>query len=368
MKKVSLFLLSVCFVSSAFAETVFTFKSDADLNQTKNGITVVLEQGSNTSNGPVWKESFNVEILPSDMRLYLGNTITVSSSSPITNIKMVFAKSCASNKDYADLNANIGNLVTGGVATSYSDWKIDSWTGSANKVVFTLVGKGQRQIYSIVVNGEALLPDTPEEKPLPTEADLLPTYDYPEPTNVAVPDTTIIKKEYAFIHNNILVHCELGSIVKAEEGDPDDEEDLGHPAYFNCNAEHSITFTASKPIKGIAVDGYVRKAFNATCDNGSITFLTNPDYEMEGWPALVIQDVNATSTTIYCPKQFRCYALHVYFENNPDAIDMPTAIDNIDAKQNNSISPLQPTKILQNGQLFILRNNQTFSAQGQLLR
>ncbi len=367
MKKILLFTLLV-FAISTTAQTTFVYNADShELTQTKDEITVTIAQGSG-SIAPVWKASFNEEILPSDMRLYLGNTITVSSSQPLTDIKMVFAKSCASNKDYTGLAADNGTLASGGDAENYSDWKIDSWTGNATKVVFTLTGTGQRRIYSLVVNGEALMPVNPVDKPLPTEADLLPTYVYPEPTNVAVPDTTIIKKEYAFIHNNILVHCELGSIVKAEEGDPDDEEDFGHPAYFNCNAEHSITFTASKPIKGIAIDGYVRKAFNATCDNGSITFLTNPDYEMEGWPALVIQDVNATSTTIYCPKQFRCYALHVYFVNNPDAIDMPTAIDNIDAKQNNSISPLQPTKILQNGQLFILRNNQTFSAQGQLLR
>lgn len=367
MKKVSLFLLSVCFVSSAFAETVFTFKSDADLNQTKNGITVVLGAGTNAQNAPIFQNPFYAGEYHPETRLYVNNTITISSNDALTDIKIVCAMA-VSKKEYAGLSANSGTLTSGGTSIDVDDWKIDSWTGNAKSVTFTLNSGKQRQIYSIVVDGEALLPDTPEEKPLPTEADLLPTYVYPEPTNVAVPDTTIIKKEYAFIHNNILVHCELGSIVKAEEGDPDDEEDFGHPAYFNCNAEHSITFTASKPIKGIAIDGYVRTAFNATCDNGSITFLTNPDYEMEGWPALVIQDVNATSTTIYCPKQFRCYALHIYFVDNPDAIDMPTAIDNIDAKQNNSISPLQPTKILQNGQLFILRNNQTFSAQGQLLR
>ena len=213
MKKVSLFLLSVCFVSSALAETVFTFKSDADLNQTKNGITVVLGAGTNAQNAPIFQNPFYAGEYHPETRLYVNNTITISSNDALTDIKIVCAMA-VSKKEYAGLSANSGTLTSGGTSIDVDDWKIDSWTGNAKSVTFTLNSGKQRQIYSIVVDGEALLPDTPEEKPLPTEADLLPTYVYPEPTNVAVPDTTIIKKEYAFIHNNILVHCELGLKLK----------------------------------------------------------------------------------------------------------------------------------------------------------
>lgn len=349
MKKI-LFLAALCVAIGSMAETAFLYNADShELTQTKNGITVTIAQGSGT-NAPLWKESYNEEYNPSDMRLYLGNTITVSSSTALTDIKMVFAKSAASNKEYAKLSANVGNLVSGGTAESHSDWKVDSWTGNATSVTFTLTDKGQRRIYSLVVDGEAILPDVPEEKPLPTEADLVSDYDYPEPTVVGVPDTTILKKEYAFIENNILVHCDQGSIIKATDTTF---------AYFNCNQDNTITFTASQNIKGIAISGYVRKAFNATCDHGTITFLTNPDYEMEGWPALVITDVNNKSVTLSCPKQFRCYELNVYFKENPAPIPMATILPQQDEKSRQTI------KILRNGQLLILHHEQLFNAVGQ---
>lgn len=359
MKKI-LFLAALFIALDSMAETAFLYNADShELTQTNNGITVTIAQGSGAS-APLWKESYNEEYNPSDMRLYSGNTITVSSSTALTDIKMVFAKSAANNKEYAKLSANVGNLVSGGTAESHSDWKVDSWTGNATSVTFTLTDTGQRRIYSLVVDGEAILPDVPEEKPLPTETDLVSDYDYPEPTVVGVPDTTILKKEYAFINNNILVHCELGSIEKEYiDPDADEEKDDSHPAYFNCNADHNITFTASQNIKGIAISGYVRKAFNATCDHGTITFLTNPDYEMEGWPALVITDVNNKSVTLSCPKQFRCYELKVYFKENPAPIPMATILPKQDEKSRQTI------KTLRDGQFLILHNGQLFNAVGQ---
>lgn len=362
MKKMFL-LAALCCTISVLAETSFVYNADShELEQTKDGIKVTIAKGTGSVE-PVWKQSWNEEYNPSDMRLYLGNTITVTSDEAMTSIKMVFAKSAASSSDYAGLSASVGDLVSGGTATSNSDWKVDTWTGSAKSVTFTLTGKGQRRIYSLVVNGEALMPEVPEEKPLPTAADLVSGYDYPEPTEVFPKDTTILKKEYAFIGNNILVHCDMGSIEK-EYIDPDAtaEKDDSHPAYFNCNAEYSITFTASQNIKGIAISGYVRKAFNATCDNGHITFMTDPDMEMEAWPAIVITDVNSKSVTLSCPKQFRCYQLKVYFKNNPDPIETGAGIvDNQEWEVNS-------TKVLRDGQLLILRDGKTYTPAGIQIR
>ena len=92
MKKVFSILIAMCFAASIMAETVFTFTSDADLKQMKDDISVVIAQGTG-STAPTYKVSWNEEILPSDMRLYLGNTITISSDEELTNIQMVFAKS-----------------------------------------------------------------------------------------------------------------------------------------------------------------------------------------------------------------------------------------------------------------------------------
>lgn len=364
MKKMFL-LAALCCTISMLAETSFVYNADShELEQTKDGIKVTIAKGSGSVE-PLWKASWNEEYNPSDMRLYLGNTITVTSDAAMTSIKMVFAKSAASSSDYAGLSASVGDLVSGGTATSYSDWKVDSWTGSAKSVTFTLTGKGQRRIYSLVVNGEALMPEVPEEKPLPTEADLVSGYDYPEPTIVGSPDTTILKKEYAFITNNILVHCDMGSIEKEYiDPDADEENDDSHPAYFNCNANYTITFTAAQNIKGIAISGYVRKAFNATCDHGHITFMTDPDMEMEAWPAIVITDVNDKSVTLSCPKQFRCYQLKVYFKENPDPIDMGTDVEKVESGE----LRVKSQKILRNGQLFILRDGKTFTPAGIQIR
>lgn len=354
MKKLYTIFLLVCFALSVYAETEFTFTSSADLNQEKDGITVVLGQGSNTQNAPVFQNPFyNNEYHP-EMRLYLDNTITISGEN-LTNIQMVFAKSRASNKDYAGLSASVPELVSGGIAEDATDWQVDTWTGNATQVVFTLIGKGQRQIQRILIDGEPI-EINPIVEVLPTEDDLDPNYEYAEPTEVAPKDTTVIKKEYAFIDNNILVHCDLGSILKAEEdSNPEDEEDDSHPAYFNCNAEHTITFTATQPMKGVSIDGYVRKAFNATCDHGTLQFLTDPDFEMEGWPALVILDINNTSVTLTCPKQFRCYGAQFYFQENPDPL-----FEGIEQTQ----STTPAAKMLLDGQLYIIKNGRTFTASG----
>ena len=336
MKKVVLFI-ALCFAMSSMAKTTFVWDAEShELSQTKDGITVVIAQGSG-STAPKWNVSYNEEYLPSDMRLYLGNTITVSSSTDLKDIKMVFAKSCASGKDYTGLSESTGTLVSGGTAESNIDWKVDSWTGNATSVTFTLTGKGQRRIYSLVVDGEALMPEVPVEKPLPTEADLVSGYVYAEPTVVGPPDTTILKKEYAFIKNNILVHCDMGSIEK------------------------EYTFTASEAINGIAISGYVRKAFNATCDHGKITFMTDPDMEMEAWPAIVITDVENKSVTLSCPKQFRCYELKVYFKDNPEPIWMSAGDVRDNEKSRHAI------KLLRNGQILIKRDGQLYNAVGQQL-
>ena len=355
MKKILLFA-ALCFAIISQAETVFTFSTSTDINQTKDGITLTMAQGSNSSNAPTVTTDYQTG--SPEMRVYVGNTITLSGTN-LTNIQLVCAKSSASNKQYAGLSESTGTLVSGGEATDKNDWKVDSWTGSTNSVTFTLTGTGQRRIQRIVVGGAPIVID-PTEESLPTAEDLKTDYVYSEPTIVLPKDTTIWQAEYAFINNNILVHCELGSILKEDMGEEDP-----HPAYFNCNADHNITFTASKNIKGIAISGYVRKAFNATCDHGNITFLTNPDYEMEGWPALVIRDIDNKSVTIYCPKQFRCYELKVYFNENPDPIEgggtgtyISTTLDN---KQN-------ATKVLRDGHLYIQKGNDIYSVRGHQIR
>lgn len=311
-KKIITFVSFFLITLSISAETVFTFSTASDMSQTKDGITLSIAKGDG---GTAPTVTTDYETGTPEMRLYLGNTITISSSTALTNIQLVCAKSSASNKQYTGLSASTGDLQSGGVAEDKNDWKVDSWTGSATSVVFTLTEKGQRRIQKIVIDGAPVVIET-QSTTLPTAEDLQSDYEYPEPTIVNAPDTQFFKNEYAFISNNILVHCSQGSIIKATDTTY---------AYFNCNAESSLTFTATKPIKGISIDGFVRKDFNATCAPGEIQYLTDPDQDMEGWPALVIRNIDSTSVTISCPKQLRVYSLKVYFQENPDPIEEAVA-------------------------------------------
>ena len=345
MKKIFSFLTILFFAHCVFAETEFTFTSAADLNQTKDGITVLLAQGGNASNGPEFKNPFYLEEYHPEMRLYAKNTITVSGSN-LTNIQLVFAKSNASGKEYATLSASVGTLTSGGTSADATDWQVDKWTGNATIVTFTLGDKGQRQIQRIVIDGAPII-ITPEEELLPTEADLKSTYVYAEPTIVGVKDTTVLKKEYAFVDNNILVHCTQGSILK-ENKTPGEE----YPAYFNVNENQQLTLTATQAIQKIEIDGYLRKAFTATCDKGSMVTKANEDFEVELDNVVVISEIKSTSVTINCDKQLRCFEVRVYFKEEE------TVIENIPSDNG------QWTKVMKDGVLYLMYEGRMYDVRG----
>lgn len=131
----------------------FTFAGKDDLEQSKSGISLTFAKGSGSSD-PAWISNSN------QLRVYANNTITVSGSG-IKKIELT----CGLGKDgkaYADMVANCGSLVSGGESSAVGEFKTDTWTGSANKVVFT-IGTGQREIKSIVVytDGDTPTPPTP---------------------------------------------------------------------------------------------------------------------------------------------------------------------------------------------------------------
>lgn len=306
MKKLYTIFLLVCFALGVYAETEFTFTSSADLNQEKDGITVVLGKGSNTQ-APTVGTDYETGMV--EMRMYTNNTITVSSEDALTNIQLVFAKRGA--KAYAGLSANPGTLTPGGESTSITDWKVDSWAGSATQVVFTITGSGQRNLRSIVIDGDPVVIVPEEEAPLPTEDDLDWTYEYQEPEIVHTPDTNIFHKEYAFIDGNILVHCDSGSINKAQNE---------KPAAFSCIQNRSITFTATQYIKGIAVKGTLKKNHETSTSRGDISYYIDENEEPTGDPVLVVRNINAMSVTLTCTKNISFEEVKVYFEENPDPV------------------------------------------------
>ncbi len=148
MKKLFSIFAATMFAASMMATgTVFTY-SDKVSDQTKDGFTVKLAKGKG-DNEPKAIENYNTKKW--EVRLYAKNTITVSGKG-ITRVDLTFSKQ--GSKDYASLSASKGDLKSGGESTASDDKKVDTWTGSADEVVFTIGDKGQRVIYQIVVNGD----------------------------------------------------------------------------------------------------------------------------------------------------------------------------------------------------------------------
>ena len=251
MRKICTFLMLLAAMSMSGTATEFEFQAAEDLYQTKDGFTVALAQGSGQT-APA--ATMNYQTQEPEVRLYVGNTITVSGTD-LQNIQIVFARTSASKGDYADLSASNGTLVSSGTSTATTDLKLDQWTGNATEVVFTLIAPGkQRQIMQLVINGDSVEIVDPEVQPLPTEDDLDLGYEYKEPEIVQVPDTQIFHKEYAFIDGNILVHCDSGSIVKAKE-----EEETNDESYSKAV---SRPISVSVPIRTVRLAENLNETFS----------------------------------------------------------------------------------------------------------
>lgn len=306
MKKICTSICMMLVAMMAMASTTFTFTGDGDKTQTKDGITLAIAKAGG-ANDPVWN------VNSSQLRMYANNTLTVSGNG-ITEIKLTWTKQ--GGKDYAAVTCNTGSIASGGASSSNTDPKTDTWTGDATQVIFTL-GTGQRVVVEVEVTtggtstgGQGQGQDQGQGQG--QGSGLVTDYTYGEPTIVAASALTAElgnNKNYSFIENNILVNCNLGAIVRESTTSPD---------YFGCNAGQSMTITAAKAIKGIAIDGYVKKGFDASVDNGTIEFLSDSDDDVEGEPVILIKDINATSVTISAVKQMRCYVMYIYFDANPE--------------------------------------------------
>ena len=76
------------------------------------------------------------------VRLYANNTLTVSASSNITNLSIVWYKN--GSKTFASVTTDVGSYTH-----ASSSGNAGTWTGSASEVVFTVGASGQIQLYEI---------------------------------------------------------------------------------------------------------------------------------------------------------------------------------------------------------------------------
>ena len=185
-----------------------------------------------------------------------------------------------------------------------------------------------KRIYSLAIVVCILLTTFAVPFPLaasttPNDSILDPSYRYAEPTLVEAPDSIASQNEeeegeggesgeqeekkaegYSFISNNIRVSATKGEI---EAGT------------FSVKKGGTLTFTATKRIKGVVISGTVKESFTATTDKGQIEALFS-DIEREAYPAVIVKDVNDTAVTITCNKKLICLYAQVYFYANPTEV------------------------------------------------
>ncbi|MBQ7631163.1 MAG: hypothetical protein IJS82_00170 [Paludibacteraceae bacterium] len=135
-----------------------------------------------------------------------------------------------------------------------------------------------------------------------------------EPIIIVAPDTFVNKQPYSFTDQGITISVTQASSYPADH----DWNSLGI-TYFAVTAGYQMTISAEQPIKGVAINGWVKKSFTASSDHGMLSYLSDDDDDATGEPVLTISDIDNTSVTLSCDKQLRCFSLEVYFTQNPEA-------------------------------------------------
>lgn len=137
---------------------------------------------------------------------------------------------------------------------------------------------------------------------------LNPNYVYSEPTIVVNSEeqgSNLVN--YSFICNNVQVDVTKGARYANETN-----------TYFGVNAGENITFTTTQQMKAIIVNGYIKKDFDATVSTGTILYADASEDLVEAEQVLAVTDINATTLTINCVKQLRCYSVSIYFVAIPE--------------------------------------------------
>lgn len=133
-----------------------------------------------------------------------------------------------------------------------------------------------------------------------------------DPIIITIPDTTIVKQAFTLEVQGITISTTNGSVYPAEHEYNNFDRDC-----IICYAGASISFSAGQYIKGLAINGNVKKNFSASCDKGTMDYLSDSYEDSEGEPVLTISDIDAPSVTITCNNQLRCFSIEVYFTQNP---------------------------------------------------
>lgn len=223
-------------------------------------------------------------------------TLTLKGAKQVSKVVVTVS----SNSADQTLEVIVGGKSWGKEALAKEANADKAFTGTAadGDIVIT-ISKGAKSAWvkKIVVTADKAGSDEEEDE----DNDLDPAYVYGEPTAINASELTATA--YPFVQNNIKIESTSGAI---------NEE------YFSCYAGSNITFTTTKAMKAIVVNGYIKKGFEATASSGDIEYADASDEEVTGNPVLFVKNINSKTLTLSCDKQLRCYSVEVYFNENPD--------------------------------------------------
>ena len=134
-----------------------------------------------------------------------------------------------------------------------------------------------------------------------------------DPVIISSPDTVINKTAYSFTEEDVTITVSYGSAYPADHDWNNIDE-----TYFAVLVGGNMTISADRAIQGIAINGWVKKNFSASCDHGTIEYLSDDAEDTTGEPVLTISDIENPSVTISCDNQLRCFSVEVYFTENPE--------------------------------------------------
>lgn len=246
-------------------------------------------------------------------------TLTLAGVKNVTKVVVT----CSSNIDSGNsLGVSVGGTLWGNedLKKEVDVEKIFTGASASGDLVLSIT-RTSKSVYikKVVVYGDiegGNDDDDKKEDDGGNDSQLDPNYTYSEPTVVVCSGALGSNSSYQFVSNNILVSASTGAQTET---------------YFSCNAGNTISFTATKNIKAVVVNGYVKQSFSATASSGVISYVDAVNDAVEADPVLIVKDVDSKTLTITCNKQLRCYNVNFYFEENPDVkIDGDSDNDDVD--------------------------------------
>lgn len=251
-------------------------------------------------------------------------TLTLKGVSNVTKVVITCSCNIASGNS---IEVKAGGKSWGVEALTKENDVVKTFTGAAASGDLTIeLTRTSKSIYikKIVVSGEA--PNGGNDGGnTGDEQGLDESYTYAEPTVVTPSGASSSNAPYTFVQNNIKVSATAGA-----------QNDI----YFGCNAGNSITFTATRPIKALVIDGYIKKDFTAEATSGELYYADASEDAVDSDPVLAILDIDSKTVTLSCDKQMRCYRAHFYFEENPDL-----GGDDDEPEYNFDYEPTTPTNL-----------------------